>query len=145
MEATTAAEYLKKWTENVPMTLIRGCLPFAVLAFFGTGSATGRPDLEVGRRLFESTCASCHGAQGRPDPGNPVAKALDPPPADLSDPLFNSREPALDWQLVVKHGGHALGLSKQMPAWGSTFTDVEIEAIVAYVKTLALGATRPAN
>ena len=68
--------------------------------------------------------------------------ALDTPPADLSDPLFNSREPAVDWELVVKHGGDALGLSKQMPAWGSAFTDTEIESLVAYVKTLAPGAKR---
>jgi hypothetical protein len=31
-------------------------------------------------------------------------------PADLSDPLFNSREPAGDWEMVIKHGGHAMGL-----------------------------------
>ena len=56
--------------------------------------------------------------------------------------LFNSREPALDWELVVKHGGRALGLSEQMPAWGSSFTDAEISALVAYVKTLAPGSDR---
>lgn len=125
------------------MALLRRCLPFAVLAFLGTGSAAGTTtDLEVGRRLFESTCAACHGVKGRPDPQNPVVQALDPPPADLGDPLFNSREPALDWQRVVKHGGYALGLSKQMPAWGSTFTEAEIVALVDYVKTLAPGSER---
>jgi hypothetical protein len=57
-----------------------------------------------------------HGPTGRPDPENPTVKALDPQPADLSDPLFNSREPAEDWQIVVTHGGQALGLSATMPA-----------------------------
>ena len=118
-------------------------MPFAVLAFLWTSTATGEAaELEVGRRLFETSCATCHGIQGRPDPESPVVRALDPPPADLGDPLFNSREPALDWQLVVKHGGDALGLSEQMPAWGSTFTDAEITALVAYVKTLAPGSER---
>jgi len=42
-------------------------------------------------------------------------QALDPQPADLSDPLFNSREPAEDWNIVVTHGGPALGLSAAMP------------------------------
>lgn len=125
------------------ITLDRWCLPLAVLALLWMGSAAGETtELEVGRRLFETTCASCHGAQGRPDPQSPVASALNAPPADLSDPLFNSREPALDWQLVVKHGGHALGLSEQMPAWGSAFSDAEIAAIVANVKTLAPGSER---
>ena len=110
----------------------------AALACLYVSAAAGVvPDLGAGKRMFETTCAACHGMHGRPDPDNPVVSALDPPPADLSDPLFNSREPALDWELVVKHGGHALGLSSQMPAWGSTYTDAEIAALVAYVKTMA--------
>ncbi|MGQ0429049.1 MAG: c-type cytochrome, partial [Gammaproteobacteria bacterium] len=39
-------------------------------------------------------------------------------------------------------GGRSLGLSPQMPAWGSAFTDEEVGAIVAYVKTLAPGSER---
>lgn len=114
----------------------------ALALLYVSAAASATPDLETGRRLFETTCASCHGSAGRPDPGNPVVRALDSPPADFSDPLFNSREPAVDWELVVKHGGHALGLSAQMPAWGSAFTDAEIAALVAYVKTLAPGSER---
>jgi hypothetical protein len=33
--------------------------------------------------------------------------------------LFNSREPAWDWQIVPTHGGQALGLSAMMPAQGA--------------------------
>ena len=118
-------------------TLIAG------LAMALAGTAAGEtPDHAVGQRLFETTCASCHGARGKPDASSPVVQALETEPADLSDPLFNSREPALDWELVVKHGGRALGLSEQMPAWGSAFTDAEIAALVAYVKTLAPGSER---
>ena len=113
------------------------------LAILHVAAAAGAtPDFEAGRRLFEATCAACHGVRGRPDPDDAAVKALDPPPADLGDPLFNSREPALDWELVVKHGGQALGLSPQMPAWGSTFTDAEVATLVAYVKTLAPGSER---
>ena len=61
----------------------------------------------------------CHGPTGRPDPDNPTVKALDPQPADLSDPLFNSREPAWDWEIVPTHRGQALGLSAMMPAQGA--------------------------
>src|SRR6056297_2263999 len=94
-------------------------------------------DIDEGKRIFESVCASCHGPQGMPDPDSPVVQALDPEPADLSDPLFNSREPRGDWVMVVRHGGQALGLSAQMPAQGGNLTDDGIEAVVAYVKTLA--------
>jgi len=94
-------------------------------------------DLANGQRVFESVCAACHGANGRPDPADPVVQAFDPQPADLSDPLFNSREPSGDWQMVVRHGGHALGLSAQMPAQGEVLGDEAIRDVVAYVKTLA--------
>ena len=94
-------------------------------------------DLAAGQRIFETVCATCHGATGKPDPSNPVVQAFDPQPADLSDPLFNSREPAGDWEMVVKHGGHAMGLSAQMPAQGEALSDEEVANVVAYVKTLA--------
>ncbi len=93
-------------------------------------------DLAAGQRTFETVCATCHGATGKPDPSNPVVQAFDPQPADLSDPLFNSREPAGDWEMVVRHGGHAMGLSAQMPAQGGALSDEEVTDVVAYVKTL---------
>lgn len=121
--------------------MLRLCIP-PVLLLCASAAAVAAPDLATGQRLYETTCASCHGPKGRPDPESAVVKALETPPADLSDPLFNSREPAADWERVVKRGGHALGLSEQMPPWGSSLTDDEISSIVAYVKTLAPGSER---
>lgn len=94
-------------------------------------------DLAAGQRTYESVCAVCHGPRGRPDVTSPVVQAFETMPADLSDPLFNSREPAGDWEMVVRHGGHALGLSAEMPAQGSVLSDQDIRNVVAYVKTLA--------
>jgi mono/diheme cytochrome c family protein len=99
-------------------------------------------DLEAGRKTFEEVCAVCHGTTGRADPNNPTVQALDPQPADLSDPLFNSREPAADWHIVVTHGGPALGLSAAMPAQLGALKDDEIRNVVAYAKTLAPGSDR---
>jgi mono/diheme cytochrome c family protein len=103
-------------------------------------AAIDAPDLEAGRKTFESVCAVCHGATGKPDLSSPTVQALDPTPADLSDPLFNSREPARDWDIVVTHGGNALGLSATMPAQGGTLSATEIRDVVAYAKTLAPGS-----
>jgi hypothetical protein len=69
-------------------------------------------------------------------------QALDPKPADLSDPLFNSREPVSDWTIVVTHGGPALGLSEIMPAQGAALSEEDIRNVVAYAKTLAPGSDR---
>ena len=97
-------------------------------------------DLEAGKKTFETVCAACHGPTGRPDPGNPTVQALDPQPADLSDPLFNSREAAADWNIVVTHGGPALGLSAAMPAQKGALSPQDIDNVVAYAKTLAPGS-----
>lgn len=114
----------------------------AVAFLAASGAAWATPEVAAGQRLFSQACASCHGPGGRPDPESPIVRSLGIEPADLTDPLFNSREPAIDWELVVRHGGRALGLSSQMPAWGSSFTDAEIASLVAYVKTLAPGSDR---
>jgi mono/diheme cytochrome c family protein len=57
-------------------------------------------------------------------------------PANISDALFNSREPASDWKIVVTHGGPALGFSEAMPAFGATLTEQDIDSVLAYIKTL---------
>lgn len=103
--------------------------------------AGGAEDAAV---MFEQNCAPCHGSRGTGlAPGHPRLATFDPPPALLNDPLFNSREPAQDWFLVVKHGGPSLGLSSQMPAFGGAFTDAEIEALVTHMKTLAETSAYP--
>jgi hypothetical protein len=57
-------------------------------------------------------------------------------PADFTDPLFNSREPADDWKMVIEHGGHALGLAEQMPAQGSALDEDQVRDVVAYIKSI---------
>jgi mono/diheme cytochrome c family protein len=93
-------------------------------------------DIDAGREVFATSCATCHGPDGGPDPDSPVVKGLGVVPADLSDPLFNSREPAGDWQMVVKYGGGAMGLAMQMPPHENALTDEQIHDVVAYVKSL---------
>lgn len=112
------------------------CLLLSVAFSAPAGSA----DLAAGKKIFEEICAACHGPAGRPDPSNPAVQALDPQPADLSDPLFNSREPEEDWNIVVTHGGPALGLSAAMPAQAAALKDEDIRNVVAYAKTLAPGS-----
>lgn len=113
--------------------------PVALLALHLAGPCFSA-DLAAGRATFEQSCAACHGPAGRPDPASPAVQALEPKPADLSDPLFNSREPAADWNIVVTHGGPALGLSVAMPAQQAALSPEQIANVVAYAKTLAPGS-----
>jgi mono/diheme cytochrome c family protein len=92
----------------------------------------------TGKQLFVRHCARCHTTSGTGLPAtHPLLANFDKPPADFSDPVFNSMEPAGDWFLVVKHGGAAMGLSPQMPAHGERMSDAEIEAVIAHLASFA--------
>lgn len=87
--------------------------------------------------LYAKACAACHGVDGSGlAPDHPNYSNFKPPPADLTDPLFNSREPAADWFLVIKHGGSSIGLSQQMPAYGEALSDQQIEELVQFLKQM---------
>ncbi len=84
--------------------------------------------------LYQTHCASCHGPAGAPDPDGAIVQGLGVVPANFTDPLFNSREPAADWAMVIQHGGAALGLSDRMPAFDGTLSERDIEVLVDYLK-----------
>ncbi len=117
-----------------PQSALGALLPAVVLAL--CAQPAGAADAAAGRQIFESTCAVCHGPNGSPGPNSPVVQGLGVTPADLSDPLFNSREPTGDWEMVVKHGGHAMGLAEQMPPHKDALTDAQVADVTAYVKSL---------
>jgi mono/diheme cytochrome c family protein len=98
--------------------------------------AANAADINAGRSVYETRCAVCHGQDGQPDAISPVVEGLGVMPADFSDPLFNSREPAGDWEMVIKYGGHAMGLAEQMPAQEGALTDAEIGNVTAYIKSM---------
>jgi mono/diheme cytochrome c family protein len=104
------------------------CLPLA--------SAVHAADIDNGQRVYDTYCTSCHGAGARLDESSPVVQALGVIPADFSDPLFNSREPAGDWEMVIEHGGHAMGLAEQMPPQGEVLSDAEVVDVTAYLKSV---------
>jgi len=104
------------------------CLPLA--------SSVHAADIDNGRQLYDTYCTSCHGVGGRLDESSPVVQALGVIPADFSDALFNSREPGADWEMVIKHGGHAMGLAEQMPPQGEVLSDEDIADVTAYVKSI---------
>lgn len=112
-----------------------GLLFAAALSVAASGPAHAGDPVR-GERIYQVHCASCHGPQGRPDVDGPVVKALGVVPANFSDALFNSREPAADWRLVATHGGPALGFSDRMPAFKDTLAPEDIEDVLAHVKTL---------
>jgi len=88
-----------------------------------------------GKTLYDFYCVLCHGATGNGDGFNSFN--LTQQPAKLADPHLLAKLSDAQIMAVVKKGGAALGLSSQMPSWGSLFKDQDITSLIAYVRTLS--------
>lgn len=113
---------------------LSSCLGSAIVAPARADEAVAASDR--GEEIYRGLCATCHGPEGRPDPDSALVQGLGVVPANFSDALFNSREPLSDWKIVVSEGGAALGFSEQMPAFGDSLSEADIDAVLAHVKTL---------
>jgi mono/diheme cytochrome c family protein len=115
---------------------IAGGIAFAAILVGSAAVAAETGAQTSAERLYNTHCVSCHGPGGNLDPDSPVVQGLGVVPANFTDPLFNSREPGEDWEMVIEHGGAALGLSNKMPAFGDVLTEHEIESLVHYLKAV---------
>jgi len=86
---------------------------------------------------FQTVCATCHGTTGE---GNgPGAAALDPKPANFTDPAFWKDKTDDVLIKAIREGGASVGKSPLMPAWGALYDQAKAEALLAYIKTLKKG------
>jgi mono/diheme cytochrome c family protein len=84
-------------------------------------------------RLYQSACASCHGADGKGRAQTDLA--FETPVPDFSDCVFASREPNPDWYAIIHEGGPVRAFDRMMPAFGDALTAAEIDEILAHVRT----------
>ena len=120
---------------SLPRALTRfgGALLLPLVATVGAEGAIEPPP--TGKALYQTACASCHGATGKGAP--PSLRGFDDPLPDFTDSSFSSREPAWDWAGIAFEGGPSRGFSEMMPAFGGLLTIEELEAAVAYIKGFA--------
>jgi len=84
---------------------------------------------------FETICGACHGPEGKGD--GPAGAALNPTPADFSNPEFwNDERTDAHLKKVITEGGAAAGKSPLMAPYGGQFEEAEIDALIAHIKTL---------
>jgi len=91
-------------------------------------------------QMFGLVCGSCHGAAG--DGTGPAGAALNPKPANFTDPAFwaeqnlGSQFPVRDRARIVQviaNGGASVGKSPLMVAWNASFTPEQIEQLADHV------------
>jgi len=116
------------WTGAVAGVLLV-CLVAAVLL---VPLPPSPPGPEPGRSLFQTHCATCHGADGRG--GSWRARLLLLGPGDLTVPGMAAL-PDQYLADVIRHGGTNFG-KPGMPSFGFALGDAEVQALVAYLRAL---------
>lgn len=100
-------------------------------------SATAQSTPPYGQALYKEYCASCHGAnlEGQPNwmERLPSGRLPAPPHDETGHTWHHSDEQLLR---IVRDGLAAIapGYETDMPAFGGTLSDQEIEAILDYIK-----------
>jgi mono/diheme cytochrome c family protein len=88
-----------------------------------------RPEqLAEGLVHYHEMCVTCHGAPGVP--ASEIGKGLNPFPPELAEEAGEEGPEELFW--IVKNGIKMTG----MPAFGTTHSDEQLWAIVAFMRTL---------
>ncbi len=82
---------------------------------------------------FTLTCAMCHGSAG--DGMGAAGLALDPRPADFTDPAFWETRDDERVKTAIRDGGVAVGASALMAPWGALYDDAQLDALVEYVRS----------
>lgn len=82
---------------------------------------------------FGIVCASCHGAAG--DGAGPAGLALDPRPANFTDPAFWATRDLERIATVIRDGAAAVGGSPLMVGWSASFSPEQIQQLAEYVAT----------
>lgn len=124
-------------------TIISAALLFSSLAMAADAPAfVLGGDVAKGKEKYATVCASCHGPEGKGD--GAAAKALNPQPANFTDPA-NAARLTDEWVYkMIRDGGAANGKSPLMVAWKNSFKDDEIRNMAAYVRSLVYVAPAPA-
>ena len=81
-----------------------------------------------GAAYYETGCAPCHGAPGKPN--SPIERAATPPPPDLRSIAEQFTPSELHW--IIKHGIKMTA----MPAWPTQERNDEVWAVVAFLERL---------
>jgi mono/diheme cytochrome c family protein len=122
----------------LPAIVLMCSMPAPALAFFHSADA----GIEAGRDLYAAHCAACHGValQGQPDWRSRDENGIYPaPPHDETGHTWHHDDATLiDY---ITRGGQAVmddmnvAFTSGMPGFGAALQDLEIGAILDYIKS----------
>jgi cytochrome c553 len=90
-------------------------------------------DMAAAKTNYDTFCVKCHGPGGKGD--GAAAATLSTSPRNFTDCAAMGKISDDTMFNVIKNGGAANGLSKDMQAWSSGFEDGEMHDLVAYIRT----------
>jgi mono/diheme cytochrome c family protein len=94
-----------------------------------------------GKRVFYRNCVWCHADSTPAGPSNRSNLTPNPPLANDGPSLNALSDDFL--RNVITLGGGAAGKSASMPPWGKTLSQDEIEAVIAFYRTIATPPYQP--
>ncbi|MEE9614300.1 MAG: cytochrome c [Thermodesulfobacteriota bacterium] len=89
-------------------------------------------DMQSGAGNFQGNCVPCHGFEGKGD--GPLAESFEVKPRNLTDKSIIGKRTDEFLFNLIKKGGKSAGLSENMPDWGTSFSDTEIQNLVTYIR-----------
>jgi mono/diheme cytochrome c family protein len=123
---------MASWKERREMremkSVLLGCLGVMVLAGLALAEAS-QGNREAGAKIYQSNCATCHGAQGQGD--GPLARNLVPPPSNLAGKATEAKNTE-KWEAIIRDGKPGTA----MPPWKGSLSPQQIQDVLAYIKTL---------
>lgn len=93
------------------------------------GAVAGPANAEKGKAIYQQSCVTCHGAQGKGD--GIVGKSLVPPVKDFTSEESKKKSPA-ELQKIIEEGMPGTA----MPAWKTVLSPQDIQDVLAHVLVL---------
>ncbi|HTZ96317.1 MAG TPA: c-type cytochrome [Terriglobales bacterium] len=98
----------------------------------------------VGRRLNDQYCDRCHNPESTVERVSNYDNLEVKPHAFAEGDTLNKISDA-DLTAIITHGGPALNRSALMPPWGNTLSKADIEALIAYIRSVSDPPSRAAG
>jgi len=96
----------------------------------------------LGEKINQIHCVRCHDSESTPERVSNHDN-LDPMPHAFTDGAALNAMSDASLVAIIAHGGAGLSKSPAMPPYGNTLTQIEIDALVAYLRAVADPPYRP--